>query len=410
MGIWDAVRPLLLACTATTVRTVVPAADSGRHLRAVALFNLYVDGEQVHFPSLAAVVEPVTSRPAGDLYDADWNPADWPDDDIDYQTSELTAAIAEGEAVMATASASDFAHHERNLRAMLVRTAKQLRDELVGLPGVSPDLVVMFYDHDCADLENLVRRAVGAAAFRSLFPSQDADARERARIDALPLPQRIPFLLSRLGEFDGAINSEEAFERLRAIGGDAVPALVAQLSQDDYQWSVPKLLAHIGDTRAEVIDALRECARRGDGRTSDALALLGDGDWLHARLPDPAAARGLCCPYLSWQDYANPEAPLDYGRLSALLDHSPPVAELAEAHLAPGRSLRELRREDIAVAIAGTEHPHAVIRRHATSLLADSRFRDRRVTSALRARLDDEDPAVRHLARLGTGSPPQRTY
>lgn len=405
MGIWDPIRPSLVSAVVTSLRAQLPAADSGDHLRAAALFNLYVDGEQVQFPSLAAAIEPVTTQPAGDLYDADWNPADWDEDDIEYGTGDLSAAITPVVAAMAAASATAFERHHRNLRAMLVRAAKDVRAELAGLPGVSQRLIVMFYDHDCAALDHLVRRTIGARAFRSLFPYQDAEARERATIDALPLTQRIPYLLSRLGTFDGAITSEQAFERLLAIGGEAVPILVAELSKDDYPWSVPKLLAYIGDPRTEAIEALRELSRRGDDSywVNAALALLGDGDWLYERLPDPAATVALCCPYQSWQDYVNPAAPLDYGRLSALLDHSPQAAERAEAELAPGRSLRELRREDVATAIAGTEHRHAVIRRHATTLLAHSRIRNRRVTAALRARLDDEDPAVRHLAKLGTG-------
>jgi hypothetical protein len=172
MGVLNGIREKFVTDVVAAVGPLLPAAGSGQHLRAVGLYGLYLDCEELHLPNLTVAIEPENAVPAGDLFDADWNPAEWSDDEPAYESEELEAAVESVTRMMAGGSCAAWDWLERELEELLVRAAREIHAELAGLPGVSPALVVMFYNHDSDDLEGLVRRAVGDVRFRELFPVQ----------------------------------------------------------------------------------------------------------------------------------------------------------------------------------------------------------------------------------------------
>jgi hypothetical protein len=404
MGALDGIRERLASDVVAAVLPRVPDAGSGRHVRAVGFYGLYMDGEQIHLPNLATAVEPVDAVLSRDLLDVDWNPAGW-SDDVEYASEELEVAVEAVARMMAPASDAAWNWLERELGELLVRASQEIHDELAGRAGVSPQLVVM-YQNQNDDREALVRRTVGEDRFLALFSTEDDHVRERARVAALPVLEQVEYLIGRLNKYGGAIHGADAEQRLVEIGSPAVPALLGLLTDDDRWRRTAQLLARIGDARAAVLAGLRAKVEPGPANhwAPGALALLGDDEWLWGRLPAPEAVAGLCFPYTCARDASVNPRRLDYGLLAALLDHSPEVALIVEDRLGPEQPASEIRPSELDTVLAALEHRHPVVRRHAAWILGPARARDRRVEPALRRRLDDEDPRVRRAAELSLQS------
>lgn len=406
LGGWAPVLPRFVEDAVRAIRGFVEE-HPGERVYAAGFYDVYLDGSVVHLPDLAVGCRGGSGEPAGDFWHVDWNPADF-GHDLHYESPELEVAVAAATRPMTEGSDEAWERGERQVKAMLTKACRQIRAALDG--HVPRDFVVYVQDLG----EDGARTTIGARRFRALFPAQDADGIERRRVAALPIDERVEYLLGRLGQFGGPIPREEAEEQLVAIGATAVPALLRLLDDPEGAWRAAMLLGRIGDTRPEVIGALRARfdATSGEGSThrwcASALAHLGDTEWLFTHIDgpaiDPMAVAGLLGPYSSFRDETS-AAPLDYGPLIRLLESSPAVVALVEEEMRPGRPECTLRLEEVDTALAALDSPHRLVRRHAADVLGDRRLGAavrKRVIPVL-ARIATDDPAedVRFAARVG---------
>jgi hypothetical protein len=168
---FTALRTMFVTDVLAAVRPLVPAVDSGQHLRAVGFYGLYVTCDDVHLPNLTARLEPIDTAPPGRLDHYYWNPAEWSDDEPSFESAELRASVESLRHVEAPGSIETCEWLEPQLEDLLTQAAADVYSQLAGLPGVASELIVMYYDHDSDDLAGLVRRSVGPDRFRALFPA-----------------------------------------------------------------------------------------------------------------------------------------------------------------------------------------------------------------------------------------------
>jgi hypothetical protein len=408
---WAKVLPLFVEDAVRALRGHL-AAHPDEEIYAAGFYAPYFDGNTVDLPELAVGHRRDVQELAGDLWHSDWNPAEF-GHDLDYLGPELDDARAAASRRMAAGSAQDWERGERRFLDMLVKACRLIRGELDGAPQLAPNFVAYLLLHDSDAGEEVARRCIGERRFRTLFPEQDHERIERSRVAALPVPERVEYLVQRLGRFDGPISHEEAQELLVGVATPAVPALLRLLEDPDQDWMAGDMLGRIGDRRPAVITALRRRYTETVGQEADhrccasALAYLGDTEWLLDRVraepSDLAAAEGIIGLYTAFRDRT--PAGLDYEPLARLLDGPSDVVAVVDDWLRPGASLCTLRPAEVDTALAALDAPHHRIRRHAVDVLGDrglGAVAGRRVLPALaRAAQADPDADVRRLALLG---------
>lgn len=216
----------------------------------------------------------------------------------------------------------------------------------------------------------------------------------------------IPFLLSRLGEFEEKPTSSDAERALVKLGAKAVPALARFLATDDEQgWQAASILAEIGAPAAlKAVPALEKRMKGEQDSTAQwcarALASLGE----HER----------CVPLLAKQSTAYTAVeglkagrPFSYPALEAALAKKKPLlTKLVTEALSPGSASFDPPDEGMDVMLRALRSPHAVIRRDAVCNLSNG-ARDleskRAAVTHFLAALEDHDVHVRRLAILGLG-------
>jgi HEAT repeat protein len=427
MSHWKALEPLIVEDALRALRELL--ADNPDDQFYVAAFHgVYRERDgTISLPSLGAntvAAREDEEEASGDFWDADWNPADWDHELVDFESDALNQAAGAADKAARQASRAGWLQAEKDCFDMLVSASQKVREALGDSPHASqltPDFVV--FVHDEAYATDLARRCIGDKAFFRLFPDERKKDRERQRVAALPEAERIDFLVGRLHRNDGAIGSEEATEQLCAIGAPAVPALLARMdhgkSRSKHGWDGAMLLGRIGAATPEVLDALKTqmaTSREEPGRAwaARALAYLGQSDWLLAQLEqaegnETDAARmaieGLCAPYSSFRDPT--PLPLDYRTLEALLEGPPATVGLVLDILRPGSGYCELRAGEVDEALRGLASPHAFVRRHAASLCWERGLGDaigQRLLPVLAERLAKDDNAdVRWQAARSIG-------
>lgn len=382
MSHWKALEPLIVEDAVRALRELL-AEHPHEQFYAAAFQNLYreLDGP-VYLPGLSAnSVDAREDGPSGDFWEADWNPPDWRWADIDFQSPALTAAADAASNAMQQGTRAAWLAAERECIDMLIAASQKIREALGVSSQLTPDFVVFLHDEEGGGA--LARRCIGDLAFFELFPVEAKNDRERQRVAALPLAERVDWLVGRLNRFDGAISSEEAARQLCAIGAPAVPALLVRMGngKSKHGWDSAQLLGRIGVATPEVLAALqKQMATSRDQPAREwaarALAYLGQSDWLLEQLsradnPMPALlmVEGLCAPYSSFRDPT--PLPLDYRPLEALLGGPASTVDAVLDILKPGSSYCTLRPGEIDEALRGLGSPHAFVRRHAASLFND---------------------------------------
>ncbi|MEV6520747.1 DUF4303 domain-containing protein [Longispora sp. NPDC051575] len=267
--------------------------------------------------------------------------------------------------------------HGRYERTMLDAMARAKRS-LVADGLLAPSVVCYLDDEE----GRLLRRSVTDAELVEHFPYYADAATAEAELVALPAAARATRLAAAAGlvpgpaRAPGPLGSERATQLLLELGADAVPAVIDGLAHPGTRWKAAKLLADLHLPTPEVLTALHAHLRGDDEEPNRnwvavALARLGAGHTLLDRgdLPASTVACGIAGPYRSFRDHAVGHLPLDYGLLGAALARADLAPLLAE-ELAPGRGECTLDAADLPGAVAGLDAPHALIRRHAVSVLS----------------------------------------
>jgi hypothetical protein len=384
-------------------------ADVGRarpeaRFYAVALHGLYreLDG-LLSLPHLAAAIDGALPASEG-FWSAYWSPGDWELSEIDLRPAPALRL----ERALTREANRDTQAHWRDVEAryleLLVRVAVRLRDRAPSLLSTTDDFVLFINDEALGP--DFAARTMPPALVARFFAPDVARTREHERVVALPVAERVSFLVTRLVRYDGrpdAVSEEAARNELVAIGEPALDALLPVLGHPKHGWSAAIIIGKIGVSRPDVLAALRKRAPKSLWHAS-ALGMLGDYDWL-ASQPDfvvghgfTATLRAIC--------QGRPR-PLDYRPLERFLDGASATATArVEEELAPGKSYVEAQTADVPEALRGLASPHAVIRWHAASLLGERGLGARvgkTVLPALAATLSDGNEIVRRLAVLAIG-------
>ncbi|WP_394618696.1 DUF4303 domain-containing protein [Lentzea sp. JNUCC 0626] len=391
------------------VRSVESAmADHpGERLYAAVLDHVYREEDGlIALPQLGInSVEALAREPEDVREQLRWSAPDW-DRYLDDWLSPGPAEQWE-RALTALACAGTTRHWQRTFERYLgavVRVCRRARTTLRTSGVTDREFVVLLLDDE--HHESLIKRVLSKAEVRRHFPELDERTAALAQLAALPPAERARSLAGLLGTFDGPVGSEEAEAALRDLGPAAIPALVDLLGSGR-AWQAAKLLADIGRRDDQVIDALRAALGRADAQHWVAVALsrLGRLDLvLAATLPASVVAGAVAGPYTSFRDHSVVAPPLDYGPLAEVIERSPAYLSALEARLAPGTSYCEITADEVDAAVLGLSSPHAVIRRHAVSVLGRRQLGKkvgRRVLPVLcRTMRDDQDASVRRLAIL----------
>ncbi|MGY0234448.1 DUF4303 domain-containing protein [Longispora urticae] len=406
---------------AVTERIIGAARDlltgaAGQTPYALALSEFYAETAGViYLPVLALATEESVSDP-----DCRFSPPDWV-----HVAHEWAATPPVGDWARRLVGAVEglprarwqdaHGRYEQSMLDAMARAKRSLVDD-----GLLAPSVVCYLD----DEEGLLlRRSVTDAELVEHFPYYSEAETAEAELLRLPVDARIARLAAAVGlvpgpaREPGPLSSERATRLLLGLGADAVPAVIDGLAHPGTRWKAAKLLADLHLPTPEVLTALRAHLRRDDDEANRnwvavALARLGTGHTLLDRgdLPAGTVASGVAGPYRSFRDHAVAHLPLDYGLLDAALGRADLAALLAE-ELAPGRGECTLDAADLPGAVAGLDSPHALIRRHAVSVLGwamgpvgdldlDAGFRATALDRIRAMATDDPDGSVRAASRL----------
>lgn len=354
-----------------------------------AMFHeFYGDGSVLYWPMVTVGTEEVLARVATDYGDESedlrWSGPDLgqyaddhgfePGDEQDQwatQCAEFAQATAKGSFSAWEAVYERFLH-------CFPRAAKRARAQLLKEGLVDKHFIVVATD----EAGELVPLSLTRAQLLRHFPMYDEAERERARIAALPLTERIAEVVSQavraappgplLGEYDALA---------RVLGEAAVPALldvVAGRSAGE-AWQASMLLAEINHSSPDVISTLEATLCNAAASESErawaasALARLERMDLIAAHLselPSEVAARGLSAPYRSFRDRGK-HRPLDYRPLEAVLAQYPDMAPAVAEALAPGCGFCTLEADEVEAAQQGLTSQWAFIREHARDVLEE---------------------------------------
>ncbi|MEV4759586.1 DUF4303 domain-containing protein [Micromonospora sp. NPDC049559] len=400
--------------TEGVVRAVTSTVREGQGERfyAAALDHVYreTDG-RITLPVLALnSAESLERYPVEERADLRWSTADWDHYDDGWLGEDLARDWERR--LTAEACRGTTRHWEATFHrylTMLVRVCRRARTELRNGGVADRGFVLLLLDEE--HHERLIKRVLTAAELRRHFPQFDEGTTELARVAALPPTERASYLVSRLGAFDGPVDSETAAAALRDLGPDAYPALLPMLARAGRAWQAAKLLADIGLPDDGVVRALTGALERtGDSDQSwvaMALSRLGRLDLVLDRagdLPPDVVVSAVAAPYTGFRDHAVAPLPLDYRPLADVIARRPAYLPDLVERLAPGHSYCTITPDEVDEAVAGLASPHALVRRHAVSVLGVRALGarvGRRVLPLLgQAARRDPDPSVRRLAIL----------
>ncbi|GLY47721.1 DUF4303 domain-containing protein [Lentzea sp. NBRC 102530] len=393
------------------VRSVEAAVHPGERFYAAALHRVHREQDGLIALPLLGVnsVEALAREPEEVREQLRWSAPDW-DRHLDDWLPPGSAERWE-QALTALACAGTTRHWQRTFDryvTTLVRVCRRARTTLRRDGVTDRKFVVLLLDDELH--EPLIKRVLTGAEVRRHFPELDERTVALAELAALPPADRAARLTGLLGTFEGPVGSENAAALLLELGPAAFSALLDLLGGSaDRAWQAAKLLADIGRPTDSVITALEATLAHAGARHWAAVALsrLGRLDLVLARadsLPADVVAGAVAAPYTSFRDHGVVSAPLDYRPLAEVAERKPAYLAAVEARLAPGTGCCEITTAEVDVAVLGLGSPHALIRRHAVSVLGRrqlGRQVGRRVLPLLcRVMRDDPDASVRRLAVL----------
>lgn len=384
---WKALEDVAVGQVVNAVRNIRQTCPDETVYGAM-FHEFYGDGSVLYWPMVTVGTEEVLARVATDYGDESedlrWSGPDLsqyaddhgfePGDEQDQwatQCAEFAQDTAKGSFSAWEAVYERFLH-------CFPRAAKRARAQLLKEGLVDKHFIVVATD----EAGELVPLSLTRAQLLRHFPMYDEAERDRARIAALPLTERIAEVVSQavraappgplLGEYDALA---------RVLGEAAVPALldvVAGRSAGE-AWQASMLLAEINHSSPDVISTLEATLCNAAASESErawaasALARLERMDLIAAHLselPSEVAARGLSAPYRSFRDRGK-HRPLDYRPLEAVLAQYPDMAPAVAEALAPGCGFCTLEADEVVAAQQGLTSKWAFIREHARDVLEE---------------------------------------
>jgi hypothetical protein len=385
---WKGLEAAAVAHVVSAVRQVREAHPS-ETLYGAMFHAFYGDGEVLYWPSmtigteesLASAVAAYNARRAeGGKPDEGDHGMRWSGPDLHHLFPPMEEQDGwEARCAEAAKARKTFREwekvYDRFLRCF-PRAAKQARAQLIREGLVGKDFIAVATDED----GDLVPLSLTKAQLLKHFPQYDRAERERARLAALPLAERIAEVAPQAvhaAPFGPLIGEYE--DLLRALGEAAVPALLEVVAgrSPGQGFLAIMLLAEINHAAPEVVAALEAAMTNPefDGSTrawaATALARLDRMDLISRHmpsLPDGVAARGLAGPYRSFRDRGK-HRPLDYRPLEEVLDLHPDIAPAVAEELKPGRGYCTIEADEVAGARYGAESRWEFIRQHARSVL-----------------------------------------
>jgi len=296
---------------------------------------------------------------------------------FDPETDEQSLA----DLVQVTASESGGfetweAAYDRFLRCF-PKAAKAARSALVTSGAVGRDFVAIASDES----GELVPLSLTKAQIRRHFPEYDAAERERRRLAALPIDERVVELLQEavLPRYAGPLIGEHE-GLLVACGAAALPALVRVVRGEEHARgavTAARLLADINIDTPEVIEALEALMlrRRADENArawaASALSRMGRSDIVlgaAGRLPDDVIVRGITDPLRSFRDHGA-HRPLDYRPVETALRELPHLEVALQQELQPGVGYCVLAPDEYSTARAALDSEWQLVREHARLVL-----------------------------------------
>jgi hypothetical protein len=376
-----------------------------------AVYGFYAEsGGVIAWPPVGVASEETLASVAKDEADAvdlRWSPAHWPWQLDPTEVEDEWAAKLEAVATADGGTRWD-AIHDSYLRTV-VKACRAARRQLVADGTVDEGFLVVAMD----EAWELVPLALTKAEVRRHFPEIDVEARELARLGALPVDERVRELVTIVeSHTSNPVAKEKAITLLRGVGAAAGGAAVEQLRRSRQPWQWARLIAELDTASPEAIDALTRVMTNERLPEPDrawaaaALARLGRMDLVAERLralPDEVVTAGLTAPYTAFRD-DGAHGRLDYAPLEQALATHPDQHDAVLARLAPGSSFCAIDASEIDTALAALGSPWPAIRRHALFVLSDAPLRpeqrSRYAADLDRLRAGDPDAAVRDAAAL----------
>lgn len=419
---WDALKRCLFESAKAQLEALLSSEVAP--LYAAAFFASYREQESViGMPSFAAnslaglaADHPTRTERDEAFYGVKWSPVDWhwTWEIEEYGGEQLAAYETALETYANRGSVVMWDRAEKRFMTLVAHVAAALQQHFAKDPRVDKQFVVFF--HDECDTEELARKSIPKRLFLQLFPELDATEQERRRVALLPIAEQAVFYTQRLTCYEG-INGEEAEQWLVACGAPAIPALLAAVERGVVTWKAAMILGLLAEPEPEVITALRHVVLNHKEASAvrwsaSALGYLEDIEWLLAVAESPryteSAVEGCCATLRAFRNRSAKPLCLDYVPLERLLTRYPECRNAAEEILAPGSSYCHITVADVPEALRGLASEHAVVRRHAASVLDDRGVGEAMGVSGItpvREALmvltqNDEDDSVRYLAGL----------
>lgn len=403
---WDALRAMWIE---HADRAVSVMADAHPDETFYALVFMLEDlaGPMLAMQSLEG--QGMTSEErAGTFDDAPWSPFEWgARDAVDFDDPEGTN-VRLYRALLDHAKDGNAAHRralEKQHDEVILAAAREVsaraarRDGAFARLRMADDFVVFAREHDVRRPFVLARRTIEPSVLARFFARELEIDAARAAIDALPESERIHHYLSLFGGFGGPLGSEEAVERLVAMGAPAVMPLAEMLADPQHGWRAAKCLADIGAPDADMaVDALLAQLRASPSAPLQRWILCALGSL--GRLDEVMKDLGLDAQMIA-QGLLRAR-PRSYPHLAALLDDEATRAAAQKA-LAPGSSSYSLRSDEFDLAAGYAGSPHPALRGDVALAIGDPELGAASVARAvalLDAMLDDQDAEVRRLASL----------
>jgi HEAT repeat protein len=410
---WEALRTMWIAHADQVVAKMADEHPDETFYVLVFMLDEGFNGAGIAMQSLEEMGIAADKR-AGRFDNDRWSPFEWGEReqiDVDASAAENVAMYRAFQDHLKKMKREDaYAAHARH-DDVITEVAKVVAERAEKRQGafarlkMTEDFVAFAREHDVRYPLDRARRSIDPSVLARLFPKEVDEARKRDEIAQKPLPERIAFLISKLGKDGGAISSEVAHEQLAEIGAAAVPALVAKLTDAEVGWEAAMVLAKMGSPEADsAIEPLRDVlASKHTGThlwAACALGALGQVDHLAALAMKPKMAYYA----VSGLKHGRPAA---YPHLATLLDRKEAaLTKQIEDLIKPGSASYDPKPSDLAAIVAHAASKHAVLRVDVASALGGPHrgaWPKEEAAKVLISMLGDKTADVRRLAANSLG-------
>lgn len=360
----------------------------GETIYGAMFHEFYGDGTVIYWPmvtvgteeTLAEVVADYTARSGPEEGLADSLRWSGPDLTHGFEPASVLQELADTVQASAGAGSAQWERqYDRWLRCF-PKAAKLAMKQLVAEGIVSKSFVAIATD----EAGELIPLSLTKAQLVAHFPEYDEAERERRRLAALPVEERVAELLPEAvaPRYQGPLIGEHE-GLLVGCGAAAVPALVSVVRHETLARGdvvAARLLAEINIDTPDVIDALdglmlaKKAQLNSRAWAAGALARLGRSDLILTRiaeLPSDVVVRGIADPFSSFRDRGAHRA-LDYEPLEHALAARPELEPAFAEELRPGSGYCALAPDETPTARAALASRWEVVRVHARAVLEDA--------------------------------------